>query len=565
MIWLLINSQLSASVKNSGALIKNGAGCHLTINGSYLHQTNGRLINDGSIHFSGHWINNDTYTGEEHINNTGELNITGTSTLSGSADKETFENIHISAQSSFTIHPNFTCHLYGDVSRENETSEFILASNANSQGHFYTESDITDTITVSIFLGGNSWSFITLPFNGYTPYRIFGSALDNSIGMAYYDEQKRATSKEDWEWCNSDDTLMPGKGYIIWSNNDTTITLKGIPQLNRKIHLGYSNTSNGYWHNGWNLVGNYNTTPIDVYKPNSADRPERTNVDAAIYVYNRNTDDYWVYVDGIGVNTPPDGSKVAPYQAFFMKSNNSSALVNFKGSERITNNSIVLRNNSLENEIIRVSLKDKSGSCQTIIRFKNEATTNFDSDFDAYQINTTANQPLIYSYTNDLKLAVNSLPINYNNQIPLITRVNAPETFQLLWHIENINNGYDIYLLDKNTNQLHTMNQKDSLTFSLNENNNNNRFSILRIANTATLVDQFQTQFINLVQNGSKLNITPEINIKKVTLLSIDGKIISTQVNHGNGLLLNTSGYKGIALIKIDFDGYFKTYKKIIH
>lgn len=566
IIMLLLCKHVAGGIKNKGALIKTTSSVHLKISGYYAHESNGKLINDGTLHFSGNWINNDLYTGEENINSTGTVKFAGNSTLSGTAPKECFEDISINPGASLTINPNIFCHIFGDVIREDASAQLILDSDSTHYGCVYFENDIADSVQINLYLKGNQWTFMTIPFDDYTPTTLFKTALNNTISIACFDENKRATTKQDWTLCNANDTLIPGRGYIIWSDKDTTIATIGILQRERTLNLDYSNTSNGYFHNGWNLVGNYQPTPIDIYKPNSEDRPIRTNVDAAIYVYNKETDDYWTYVDGLGINMPPDGSKLAPYQAFFMKSNNSVAQINFKGSERIVDNSITLRNTSISNDIIRIKIEDKSGQSQTIIRYKEEATEDFDSNFDAYLFNSSQSQPNIYSYANDIKLAVNSLPYSHYDQIPIAIYTNSPDSFQISWTIENANRDYDLYLIDKKTSIIYLMNEAtSSATFSSHKKLMEDRYMVFRVKNNFALLNKDLSNILSIVQNGSTLELNTNTYINVVSVYTIDGKMLCTARNATSKIRLNTGNYKGVVLIKVTANNSIQTFKQIIH
>ena len=188
---------------------------------------------------------------------------------------------------------------------------------------------------------------------------------------------------------------------------------------------------------GWNLIGNPYPFTVDFEALNIAG----SDVSNSIYFWDPLNDRYAAYVDGVGVN---GGSRyIAPGQGFFIYSSttNSNQLV-FNDDARARDEAVLFR--SSESTFFDVTLDDQTN---TIVRFKDMATTKFDIDLDAFELNNPSTNNLISTRVGNVLYSVNSIP-DFTDELMLNLSVSFMRSGV---HELNLNKkipGFDVYLID---------------------------------------------------------------------------------------------------------------------
>ncbi len=236
-------------------------------------------------------------------------------------------------------------------------------------------------------------------------------------------------------------TIASDKGYWVYMGTGAIkFTVTNPPNKFAKP-LAVSYTSNfSVSDDGWNLVSNPYPCAIDW---DDADWTKSSTIDNAVYIYNATTGTYATYISGAPVN---GGSQyIASQQAFWVKANGTSpapSLIAAEGVKSATATPTYLRTNNEPNtsyypstfkdfpvqpyannvaNSLKLVAKQGTNADELLIRFKQNATTGFDSKYDAWKLlnPNTAVQNFSSVINGSTDLAINSNP-------PLTTDVHIP-------------------------------------------------------------------------------------------------------------------------------------------
>ncbi|HRG10926.1 MAG TPA: T9SS type A sorting domain-containing protein, partial [Cyclobacteriaceae bacterium] len=294
---------------------------------------------------------------------------------------------------------------------------------------------------------------------------------------------------------------------------------------------------------GWNLVGNPYPSTIDW---DAATGWTRSNINNAIYVRDNGlvSPVYASYVGGVGAN---GGSRfIAIGQAFYVKSDGGT--INFQSDENVKvagTQTTFIREGGVS-DIIRISLNKDGNKDETVIRFSEDASVDFDKDMDALKLaNAIFN---LSTVSGNNKYAINSVPGNSCSTTIQLNIANASiGNYELNFSdLATFSKMPIVSLLDGFTGQ--AINITDNMKYNFNItsdiNSSGNRFSIV--------VEQPALNLLINAQGADKICIDSPYNIALATsetgvkyFASIDGNTVSELAN-GNGgeLLLNVPSDK---------------------
>ena len=166
----------------------------------------------------------------------------------------------------------------------------------------------------------------------------------------------------------------------------------------KSIIFTATNFSGGGPNDNWNLMGNPYPSAIDcsaIVFP--------AGLDNSIYYYNNNTLNYDTWAGGVGK------PQIPPTQGFFVHAN-AIGILTFNNSMRTHSGANHFYKQEIEN-LLSVKAKGNGFSDKSYIRFLDEATTSFDSKWDAYKLLSGVPEvPQIYTSTGSEILSINSMP-----------------------------------------------------------------------------------------------------------------------------------------------------------
>jgi hypothetical protein len=282
---------------------------------------------------------------------------------------------------------------------------------------------ISGDVTMQRYLPtGFGYMYLSSPFTSAT----VGELADEAIESIYmYDENRLVGGIPASGWIsysNPVNQLVPGSGYAVNLGPDAgplTVDITGAVS-NGDITVPVFNNDHPYT-NGFNLVGNPYPSPVDWDLIDALN----TNIDNAVYYFSNSDIDqyggsYITYINGI--SSDGRATNIIPsMQGFFIHVTDGEFPV--EGS-LVMNNSV--RVNDLTHPFIKSAEAEQPkllrlSACfstspeapdYTVIYFDEQATPEFDSQFDALKLlNTDANVPSLFSVTpGTTRLSINGMP-----------------------------------------------------------------------------------------------------------------------------------------------------------
>jgi hypothetical protein len=207
-------------------------------------------------------------------------------------------------------------------------------------------------------------------------------------------------------------------------------------KFNQTFSLTYTN-NNTAPNIGWNCVGNPYPSSIDW----DAAGWTKTRINNAIYVWNPALQQYSSYVSGIGTN---GGSNIIPSsQAFFVQANGAAPVLSL--TEIVKSNidqAFMRQSQTLSAPIFNVTIDIKGNNNRTdqmVVRLDPNASTSFDSLYDAYKFPGGPGTPYIASVMSGNDLSINSIP-DLSAVVTIPVRVKVAVTGSYTISLDSISN-----------------------------------------------------------------------------------------------------------------------------
>jgi hypothetical protein len=328
------------------------------------------------------------------------------------------------------------------------------------------------------------------------------------------------------------------QGYALWNDNTATASYAGTLNTGSPVPIGNDNNltrtiagDNG----GNNLVGNPFPSSINW---DASSGWTKTNVMNAIYV--EDNGNWGIYTTGSGsAGTGNLSNYIAPGQGFFVFVNDDGSTT---GTLKMDNNvrvhsSAAFLKSSYSNYLKLVATgNDKSDI--TVIHFMDEATAQFDGQFDARKLFATdENYPQIYSIM-EKELAINALPQAEWVQVGFKAGVSGSFTISAI----EINDISNVWLEDTFTNEFTNL-ATDSYTFAYAVGESDNRFIVHF---TPMAVPENVENVTGVYSFGKEVFVTVKENTKgTIFIYNLMGQEVSTTAINGssNVISLDKSGY----------------------
>lgn len=524
--------------RNNGTVIFNGASAITgTVNPLFQNITiNGTLTSPSNLTLTGNWTNNGTFipgTGTVTFTNTtnGTKNISGSSTT-------LFNNLSIQNNTAATdVSVNGTAEVQGVITL---SSGAVLDADGPGTGvlTLLSSSDdptgdasiatlsggaaVTGNVTVQRYMtiegpsGSNNriYRYISSPVQNATvadiqnEIPVTGSFSGSSTcsgcltnpSMFTYNETVTTggidNGYEAFPVSSNTEQLVPGRGYAIFvrgnidpiqSAGSALFDVRG-PINSGTISLGNPGgltfTSSGVPANdGWNLVGNPFPSTIDWNAATGWVRPAA--LDATIY-FRDNGNDPQRYATWNGVTGTNGGSRyIAMGQGFWVKLNSGPSPATLSANEnvKVAGTQTTFFRSAAPSDLLRITLRNGLKEDETVIHFREDATTGFDSHADAWKLsNSTINLSTLLE--DGRKVAINSLsPFNCSGEVKLDISNVAPGSYELRFsELESFSPAADIQLVDNFTGTVTNVRTSSTYTFNVTsapESYGSNRFKII--------------------------------------------------------------------------------------
>ncbi|KAF0129185.1 MAG: subtilisin-like serine protease [Bacteroidetes bacterium] len=203
--------------------------------------------------------------------------------------------------------------------------------------------------------------------------------------------------------------LTVDQGYLIYyPGNNTTYDFDGMAN-NGSFSADVAYPPFGL---NFNLVPNPYPSAIDW---SASSGWTKTNVNNAIYIYNSASSNssafVWAsYVGGSGTN---GGSRYIPTgQGFFVQSSAGSPVLAMDNNVRLHNATGFLKETNEMNNNLQITSHANTYSDEIVLRFIEEATTDFDGEWDALKLKGGDLIPSVFTLSADqIQLSINSIPL----------------------------------------------------------------------------------------------------------------------------------------------------------
>ena len=565
-----------------------GAGANVTLNGQLLSIAG---VMSGAGTYVGSSTSSIAITG---TGNAGALNMSAANTASKSLanltlNKTTSGALSLADTLNIVNNLNLT---NGILSSNDKLKLYSSASNTGRITAVGSGAGIVGNIIAERFApGGNSgWALFGSPVTNATiadwtsPWPVAGFPTSGFTGatgstggfISIYSYNESLAGVYDVGYIpatNISNPLTNAKGFYVYLGTSASTTsnvkfkVKGTPQIgNKNFNVSYTNTIGGITADGWNLLANPYPCEIDWLNSNWT----KTNIDNAIYIYNADAGSMASFVAGVGTN---GGSQyIASHQGFFVKANGINPVLTSSENIKVATNPSFLRieQNNTDNALLKMTITSQSNkfSDETVVRFNDNATTEFDKELEAYKMFSSdeTNGLNIMTIANNAAYAINALPIfDENLSIPVKMKLPGNGTYSL--HLNQIEDMIAHYPMVFESNQLVIENMETRSVTALNSSMNYD-FSINNNQTIVNLLIRFEKSNIQTIEeklesfdeisfkynNGDYFIETSLTDYKNINLSIINalGQQVKPNVN-----LYMKEGYQSVDLDGLDNGIYF--------
>jgi hypothetical protein len=390
-------------------------------------------------------------------------------------------------------------------------------------------------------------------------------------------------SSQTWVAATSATSMTAGIGYIntgdsgITYPNTYTAAFTGSPFNNGDISVTLGFTADADADTDWNLIGNPYPSAIDA----DAFIADNTTIGGTLYFWTHNTldsagdntqDDYVLWNGSGGTGscggcTAPDGN-IASGQGFFAQALSA-------GSATFTNSMRVSGNNSLfykgakpkEKDRIWINMNSENGFSQTLLAFLKDATDGVDRIYDGLRLNG-GNKVNFYSILEDNNYGIQGKSsLKKEEIIPMGFEATETGNFKIeIDKTEGALKKSKIILVDKLLQTEHNLKKLPYLFTVDAVGTYKDRFEIhINTKNKHLNSPARKKLSIHLKKNH--LMIKSRINIKKIKLYSIRGKLLYTKKLNGKEYKLNIKklSKSKILILKVLLKNGQIIKRKIVH
>lgn len=458
--------------------------------------------------------------------------------------------------------------VFGTLSNAAGATALVLQSNSSGTASL-THNTNTVNATVEQYLTANEWHYVSSPISNATANTFYG------IYLRSFNETTYAWNDYIIEPSTSLTTML---GYAAWVDGaNTTVSFEGpLNNGSTSIPVTYTGTATNP---GWNLVGNPFPSAIDWNS--TSGWGSRTNFYNAIY--------FWEGVGGggggnyhyyVGSFNPPDPTGpvgtvgatqfIPANQAFFVRATGNVSL-SVNNDARVHNSQSYWKSTvEIENQLIRLSAQNEAGlQDETIIRFVEGASSEFDGTYDAYKL-AGYMFPQLYSITpEETKLAISTLP-GYEDGSIIPLGFEAPEAGNYsinLSEFENFNGGLTLYLEDLLLDQIIDLSANSSYNFSASQDDDPNRF-LLHFNESLTAVESTEESSVSIHSHGNTLyvKLSDAKNQGVVNVYTMMGQtVLESKISGGNLHRMNLEVPAGTYLVTVQLDERFVSEKVFIY
>ncbi|WP_018344397.1 beta strand repeat-containing protein [Cytophaga aurantiaca] len=433
------------------------------------------------------------------------------------------------------------------------TTYSYLTIDIDSGGNIgYASTDvgsIDGVVTVYRAVNNITSHYISCPLNGVTANDIVDDI--QVINPASGNTRLFQFNNTSYKWVGVTDmntTLSPSSAYSLWFGNATSLDFTGT----------YTHTAS-YSYTGPNvatqfmLVSNPYPSTLDW---EAASGWTKSGVNNAIYFWNPTTNSYTSYIHGQGTNSATQ--YIPAMNSFFVAYNGttpSTATVVMNGLVRTPTSASMWR--AASDETVRLTLKSTTAADETLIRFNEDATNEFDSDLDAFKMTNPSTVPSIYTEFGSTKYSINSIADpSAKDTIAVYTKVPADGDYVL--SITSSNPSIEYVLVDKKLGTETVVTTRD-YSFTALKTDDLNRFDLqLRQSITTGVKNGTGTSSIGILSSPNGFLVKSTLSgTGTIEILDVTGNVVkvlsNVSLSNGNNFFTPEVA-AGFYLIKVTMD-----------
>ncbi len=380
--------------------------------------------------------------------------------------------------------------------------------------------------TVEAFIPSGAWHFASSPIQ---------TAYSGVFTGNYLIEWSEADST----WTFIEPTNVPlntGQGYGVWADVNDVAEFKGALNYNDISPTLTFNDNAGEGH-GWNMIGNPYPSALN-WNTNWTD----SNIDHTIYLYDASAGNYKTWNRNTSSGTASNGD-IPVGQGFWVKANAASPSVTIPNTERVHSNQDFYKNlDVVIEEQLTLTVEGETYSDAMLLQFHNNATTEFDSDFDAYKITGTNEAPHLYSVQNGNKYMVNANPAlsGTTNQkyhsIPVGFQALPNQVYTLsIDGMKSLPAFITVILEDMKENVVYNLDNTNQIKITYSENDPEIRFMLHFVFTQNDPYKEDRQSFIersllnNVFAYGQKVYVATEQQDAIIQISNLSGQIVYSE------------------------------------
>ncbi len=562
----------------------------LNFNDFEISNTASVALPSGTIYVAGDY---QAFSGATISHNGGTVELDGSGDQIISAGGTNLYNVNINKSGGDVTVQN-QLNLYGTLDVKTSTTvssggNLVLISTSDIGGEdariatLPTGASITGDVTVQRYInaaGKKIWRHMSAPVTGATvaDWQNFfpisgdfdGASQDvpypENPSLYYYDETVTGSVDNGWvayPTDNNEASITSGTGYAAYIRETTdpiNISLTGpINQGDFTFTVSYT-SSGSSTDDGWNFVSNPYPSQID-WDPTGG--WTKTNIGGSVAVKDNKIGKYRYWNGSTG---QLDGGLIAIGQGFWVQANASSPALTVKETAKVGDDAPFYRKQALTNHI-KLALSINDTTDYTFIHFREDATDEFDWDFDAHKLRNDI-QDLYTVIDDSIRMAINSLALEkYIDKTVKIGFSNVhPGDYELkISDLGTFEGPHDFTLIDHFTNTETPIPPDSSFTYTVKVTDDpasfgNDRLEISIVAIITGLEDE-DPDLINIFPNPSSgifnYKIKSDDHIEEAILMDMKGSVIKMfnfagQKQKKRGTFDLSGQRKGVYLLRIN-------------
>lgn len=392
----------------------------------------------------------------------------------------------------------------------------------------------------------DGWHLLSSPVATFT---INGSSFDPEDNDDLY-RWEESTALWMNHKANDPTQIVAGTGYLTaWEVTDTKIFSGTLNNSDiTKTDLSFTESSD---QTGWHLLGN----PYPSALLWDASAWSRTNVNGIAKIWNEGNESY--------TDISQNGA-IPATQGFMVYVSSGTNSITIPLADRSHNGQAWYKSTEVNKIKLTVFDTEKSNAQESIIKFNENATSGFDSEYDCKFMEGYA--PQFYSATDEGALSTNTLSdVSSKVIIPMSFIKNSSSTYYI--EVEGVNNlqpQETVFLTDLKTNHTQILNDNPVYHFTSQEGDIAERFVIhfspLGI-NDIDITDQ-----LNIFAANGKVEIRSKQPINAIiNIYNISGQLLSSkQLKNESSTSIQIYNYKGTAIVSVVTSGKVINKKVII-